>query len=186
MHNKLLLFLIITLFLFIISTNAYGEEGSAKVNISAGIVPEAEIIQMRKDLASWTDPELINLLSDISLTSDYIEDLYEEFLRTIVNPPDPDTYTKYTIRNPRGSLINSERLGRRIHNLLLASPGEQIARYERLICIMRDVLYIDSRHIPYAISHDNSRDIYWYELHKRGVEEAKKEYHRLLISTIER
>jgi hypothetical protein len=58
-------------------------------------------------------------------------------------------------------------------------------KYEGLIKAMRDALYVDSKHIPLAINHDNSRDTYWYELHNVLVKEAEDEYERLFVESNE-
>jgi len=137
---------------------------------------EAEIEDMHADLVAWTDQNSIDALSQEVITGDYIKNLYGEFKNTIVNPPNPDTYTEYGIENAEESLAKVERLGHKIHNMLFAISDEEVEGYGRLLHIMRDVLYIDWKHIPYAIKHNAARDIYWYEMHSARVEKAEKEY----------
>ena len=44
---------------------------------------------------------------------------------------------------------------------------------------MRDVIYLDYKHIPLAMKHDNSRGLYWYELHTGGINKAYNVYNKL-------
>lgn len=147
------------------------------------VTTETEREQMKADLEAWEDPELIKSLSQSTLTEADINNLYRKFKNTIVNPPNPDTYTEYGIENAEDSFVKVEKLGRKVHNLFLALSDKEFSKYGKLIGTMRDVLYIDWKHIPYAIKHNNGRDIYWYELHNMGLTEAEKEYLRIFNSS---
>lgn len=145
--------------------------------VEVTIITERE--QMKSDLEGWTDQKLIESLSQAPLVEKDIKRLYQEFRSTIVNPPNPDVNTEYSIENAEESLIQVEQLGRKMHNIFLALSDEDYAKYGKLIGIMREVLYIDWKHIPYAIRRSNARGIYWYELHNIGLKQAEEEYSRL-------
>ncbi|MCM8778660.1 MAG: hypothetical protein NC834_02580, partial [Candidatus Omnitrophica bacterium] len=68
---------------------------------------------------------------------------------------------------------------RRLHNLLMALSEEDFEKYGNLIAGMRELLYIDVKHIPLAIKGDESRVIYWYTWHNSALELIEKEYSRL-------
>ena len=140
---------------------------------------DAEREDRKVDLEKWVNTKKIKELSRMALTDSYVKNLYKNFQSTVVNPPKPGTYTEYSIKNAEDSLVKVERLGREVHNLFLAISDKDFAKYGKLIGIMGDVLYIDWKHIPYAIKHNNGRDIYWYELHNMGLTEVKKEYSRI-------
>ena len=144
---------------------------------------EATIITEREKIESvlkeWEDQQVIKSLASIEITDEYIKNMYLKFLKTIVNPPQPDYYKEYGIENAEESLAKVEALGRQMHNLFLAMSDECFSKYGRLVTIMRDGLYIDWDNIPYAIKHNNARDIYWYEMHNICVEAADEEYIKL-------
>lgn len=147
------------------------------------VLAETEIEDRKVELEKWTDKKMIESFSKVAITDKHIKKLYGDFKRTAVNPPKPGTYTEYHIKNAEESLVRVNKLGRRIHNLFLALSDKDFTKYGRLVGIMRDVLYIDWKHIPYAIKHNNGRDIYWYELHNEGIIEAKKEYSKIFYIT---
>lgn len=134
---------------------------------------------MNETLMTWADPKLAEKLSRLELSDDYVRGLYEECKKILATPPDPETYTEYGIVNGEESLAKTLELGKRLHNHFFAFPEEAIERYGPLIAAMRDVLLVDSKHIPLAIKHDNSRDIYWYELHSEWRKDVELEYSKL-------
>lgn len=176
------LFLLI-LMLFLTCSIVYAEEDSEKTNWEKFIdaLVEHEKQKMKKVLKSWVDKEAIKYYYQKNLTEGYIKKLYKEFKETIVAPPNPDTYTEYTIPNVKESLVKVEKLAKKMQNLFLAVRYKKNTRYGKLIWLMRDVLYLDWQHIPYAIKHNNGRDIYWYELHYISLNEAENEYLRLFF-----
>lgn len=143
------------------------------------ITIKTEREQMTADLEAWTDQKMIKSFSKIPMSDKYIKNLYKEFKRVIVTPPNPDTYKEYAIENAEESLIKVEALGKKMHNLFLALSEEDFAKYGKMVGIMREALCFNWENIPYAIKHNNGRDIYWFELHNIYVEEAQKEYARL-------
>ncbi|MCX5667141.1 MAG: hypothetical protein NTY34_02365 [Candidatus Omnitrophica bacterium] len=163
---------IILLILLLTSPTGHADEQSKVVSF-LGVTTAYEA---QDDLTLWTDSELIEELSRIPLNKNGVKKLYAEFKNTIVNPPNPDTYTEYGIANGEESLVKVERLGRKIHNMLFAISDEDVEKYGNLLQIMRDVLYLDSKHIPLAIKHDNSRDVYWYGLHAKWISKAEAYY----------
>lgn len=142
-------------------------------------IAEAEIENMRAGLQAWTDQKEIEKLSGITLDDKYVKKLYQEFKSALVNPPNPDTYTTYSIENGEEALKKVEQLGRKLHNLLMALSDENFDKYGKLIAGMRELLYIDAQHILLAIRGDNSRDVYWYMRHNSAVEKIEQEYLRL-------
>ncbi len=170
------------LMLFLFSSFTYAEEKEPEMSIQERFIDalaEAEIEDMCAELETWTDQKVIGFLSDLKIEENDVRELYRKFKATNVNPPNPDTYIEYSIENAEESLVEVERLGRRMHNIFLAMSDEDFAKYGRLVGIMRDVLFIDWKHIPYAVKHNNARDLYWHELHTKGVKEAEREYLRL-------
>lgn len=169
--------LLIILISLLICSFVYAEE--SKVDRFIEALAEVEIKDMHADLATWTDQNIIEALSHEIITDDYIKKLYSEFKNTIVNPPNPDTYTEYSIEKAEESLLKVERFGHRIHNILFAISDEEIEKYGKLLHIMRDVLYIDWKYIPYAIKHNGTRDVTWYELHNKWAMLAGERYSRI-------
>lgn len=143
------------------------------------VISDSLVSDMQADLESWTDHKLIDILAKQPLTEEGIKKLYLEFKDTIVTLPNPETYKEYTIENTEASLEKTLQLGRKIHNMLFAVSDQDIEKYGGLLHIMRDVLYLDSKHIPLAIRHDNSRDVFWYELHNKWAKEAEDKYSEL-------
>jgi hypothetical protein len=174
-----LFFLLVTL---LVTFNIYATEQSTTKDVVATVVAAGEMSDTEKDLKIWTDEAMIATLSKNLLTDDDVKKLYIEFKSTIVNPPNPDTYTDYGIANGEESLVKVERLGRKIHNMLFAISDENVEKYGNLLQIMRDVLYLDSKNIPLAIKHDNSRDYYWYTLHNKWVKNTEIEYNKIFNS----
>lgn len=144
-----------------------------------GLVAEMEVSDMNEGLRQWTDPKMIEELASVKLTDAYMRDLYKEFMGTIVSPPPPDDTREYGIEHGEESLKKVITLGRRIHNLGQALSDEDYEKYGDLLKAMRDVLYLDSKHIPLAIKHDNSRDVYWFTLHNKWLEAVQDRYQKL-------
>jgi len=164
--------------LLYISTFAYAEEQTKKTDLDTivQVLADSEIQEMNNDLKTWVEPERVEEFSQVKLTDDDVKTLYEKFINTIVAPPNPDTYEEYGIENGDEKLVEVEKLGRTINSMLMALPMDNLEKYGYLLKAMRDVLYLDTKHIPLAIKHDNSRDYYWYSLHNSWTEEAKRLY----------
>lgn len=164
--------------LLYISTLAYAEEQSKKTDINTivQVLADSEIQEMNDDLKTWVEPEQVKEFSQAELTDDDIKALYEKFINTLVMPPDPDTYKEYGIENGDEKLVEVEKLGRTINSMIVALPMDNLEKYGYLLKAMRDVLYLDTKHIPLAIKHDNSRDYYWYSLHNSWADEAERLY----------
>jgi len=168
------------LILFLLFSPLYAEEDkNKKEKIFIETLSNLVISEMNADLEKWTDQNMIEELSKIVLNDEEIKKLYLEFKNTIVNPPNPDNYKEYSIENGEESLRKVTQLGHKIHNLGLAISDEDFKKYGTLLQIMRDVLYLDSKHIPLAIKHDNSRDVFWYQLHNKWAKEAEDIYNEL-------
>ena len=167
--------------LFLSSLASYAAEDNDGYLVAKNI-SNLVFMDMNADLEKWTDPEIIKELSNVALTDDSVKRLYSEFKNTIVNPPDPETYEEYSIPNAEESLAKVTQLGRRIHNMGLAISEADMKKYGNLLQIMRDVLYLDSKHIPLAIKHDNSRDVFWYELHTKWTKNAEDAYTSLFTN----
>ena len=138
---------------------------------------EAEVKDI--DLNAWVDPEMISKFSKLEITDRYIKELYQEFRSTVVLPPSPGSYTEYVIENGQDALLKSANLGQRIHNLGFALDGEAFEKYRDLLHIMRDVLYLDVKHIPLAIERDDSKAAYWHNLHNKWMGYVVEEYDKL-------
>lgn len=174
MIKKQLIFICLLLFF---SFSVYAEKTTeSKFGRLVQSIADSERQQMKSTLNSWTDKEKVEAFSKKNLSEEYIKNLYKQFKNTIVNPPNPDEYTEYTIPNAKESLKKVEKLGKKMQNLFKSLSDEEFKKYGRLIAEMRAVLYTDWKHIPYAIKHNNARDIYWYRIHKSGVEAAEEEY----------
>lgn len=154
-------------------------EAQSKFDTIIETLADAEREDRKVDLEKWVNSKRIKEFSRTALSDSYVKNLYKNFKSTVVNPPKPGTYTEYSIKDAEDSLVKVEKLGCEVHNLFLALSDKDFAKYGRLIGTVRDVLYIDWKHIPYAIKHNNGRDIYWYELHNMGLTEAEKEYFKI-------
>jgi hypothetical protein len=169
----------LTLFILILVLSPlflYAEDKDKKEDFFVETLSDSVIKDINADLEKWTDQKMIEELSKIVLNDEEIKKLYLEFKNTIVNPPNPDNYKEYSIENGEESLRKVTQLGQKIHNLGLAISDEDFKKYGTLLQIMRDVLYLDSKHIPLAIKHDNSRDVFWYQLHNKWAKEAEDIY----------
>jgi hypothetical protein len=173
--------LLTTLIIFLISSIAFGEEGR-EIDFDAmyEFFADDEIARENTFLNTWIDPEAMERLSKTRLTDDSAKSLYSEFKNTIPDPPNPDTYKEYGIENGEEVLVKVDKLGRLINTMIRAIPDEDIKKYGELFASMRDVLVLDVRHIPLAIEHDNSRDVYWYELHNIRLKKAEEIYIKTL------
>ena len=153
--------------------------GTSKVSglqVIAESIAQAESDDMKKELEAWADPNIIEILASKRIKASDIQLLYQEFKGTIVFPPDPDTYIEYSLPNAEEALAATESLGRTTTSFFIALSEEDLEKYGRLVGMMREVLWIDARHLPFVIKHDNSRDAYWYQLHNAGVKKVDEEY----------
>lgn len=174
--KQLMVGCIILLFLFSLQVHAQEVKNAGDpVEIISGL----ELADMNSDLERWTDQKMIEELLKITVNDDYIKKLYSEFRNTIVNPPNPDNYKEYSMPNAEESLIKVAQFGKKIHNLGLTISEGDFNKYGVLLQIMRDILYLDLKHLPLAIKHDNSRDVYWFGLHNKWVREAESMYSTL-------
>jgi len=166
--------------IFIMCGQCIAKQDSSRHIDSSDMLIESMADMESKDdrdaLSLWADSEMIKALSETAITDDYIKSLYSEFISVMVTPPNPDTYKEYGIENAEEALKRVSQLGRRIHNLGLAMSDAAFKKYGGLIKCMRDALYVDSKYIPLAIKHDNSRDVYWYDLHNKLIKEADNRY----------
>lgn len=173
----------ITLAFILLSVNTFAEEGqttsSMGINKVTSFVAEHELSNMWKGIDSWTDQKVIAYIGQSEMREDNIESFYAWFKEIIVSPPDPDTYTVYEIENAEESLEETILLGKVVHNIYLGMREEDLKKYGKLVGRMRETLYLDSVHIPYAIRGDNARDHYWFSLHNKGVTMVDEEYTRL-------
>ena len=71
----------------------------------------------------------------------------------------------------------------KIHNMLFAIPDKDIERYGNLLQTMKDVLYIDSKCIPFVIKHDNSRDVYWHRIYTKAIQNVDETYDKLYYAS---
>lgn len=172
MNKKLFALLILIVF----SLPFFSLCAEESLNTIIDYLIQTEIENMRTGLQGWTDQKEIEKLSGIKLDDEYVKKLYLEFKSVLVTPPNPDTYTEYGIENGEEGLKKTEQLGRKLHNLFMALSDEDFEKYGRLIAGMRELLYIDTQHIPLAIKGDNSRDVYWYMRHNSALEQIEQEY----------
>ena len=177
-RNVIMKIVFIIVALLYVSTFVYAEEQNKKTDLDviAEVLASSEIQEMNDDLKTWIEPEQVQEFSQIELTDDDVKTLYKKFINTIVTPPDPDTYKEYGIENGEEKLTEVDKLGRTINSMLMSLPMENLEKYGYLLKAMRDVLYLDAKHIPLAIKHDNSRDYYWYSLHNKWNEDAERLY----------
>lgn len=115
----------------------------------------------------------------ISLTDKDVRELYAEFKAALVSPPNPDTYKQYEIKDGEEVLVKTKAILNKFNNILFTMSDENVEKYGKLLHMMRDVLAIDAEHIPLAIKHDNSRDVYWYGLHTKWVKEIDSQYNQI-------
>lgn len=139
------------------------------------VLAEDERKKDEQGIRSWTDKGEMAYWKGVKLDEVTVKGIYQEFKDTIPSPPPPG-YAEYTIENGEEALTKTKKLGKSLHNLFLVMNEEDFDKYGRLIGLMREVLYIDSAHIPLAIKGDNSRDIYWYDMHNMAVRLVDEEY----------
>lgn len=132
-------------------------------------IRDDEALRMAKHLGAWVDKKMIAELSKHSFTDEDIKKLYYDYKNALVTPPNPATYKEYSISDAEGALARTEKMGKIVLNTFMAMSDEALMKYGDLISAMRDQLSFDALHMPLAIKHDNSRDIYWYEIHMQGV-----------------
>ncbi len=142
----------------------------------AHILAELEASGIETGLRAWDDQEVIAKLAEKEITEDLIRGLYYDFKNVVIDPPDPYAHTEYTIDDKEESLGDAEALGRLLHNLYRSLSEKDSKKYGTLIGLMRAVLYVDIKHIPFALKNDDSRDFLWYEAHAKGVRAVDKEY----------
>lgn len=169
----------VTIMLFLIFHKEHNQK--ELLNDLVPMIREDEALRMAKQLILWKDEDMMKQLSKHKLADDDVKKLYYEFKKIIVTPPNPETYTEYSIEDAEGALERTDKLGKLMLNTFMVMSEEELLKYGDLISVMRDGLCFDVLHIPLAIRHDNSRDIYWYEIHINGVQvvdEAFKETFR--------
>ena len=173
----------IALILILLSAGALAEDAQTATNLGinkvAEIVGEHELGTVWQGMNAWTDQKVVEYIGQAEMREDNIKSFYAWFKEIIVSPPDPDTYTFYEIENGEESLEDTILLGKVIHNIYLGMREEDLKKYGKLVGRMRETLYLDSVHIPYAIRRDNARDHYWFVLHNKGVNMVDEEYTRL-------
>lgn len=177
---KKFIFLLIFHFL-LLGTLVYAQEmGKTKLmDVAVNAFSDMTEEEMQAGVAKWTDEKMIKNFSGTPLTDDYVKKVYIRYKQVLVTPPEPGKYKVYEIKNGEESLKNVEYLGRELHNRLLAISDEDYKKYSQLIGMMCNVLNFDARHIPLAMKHDNSRDIYWHDLHNDWAQQVEREYSRL-------
>jgi hypothetical protein len=178
MNNKQIISLLLVLMFFQSSISLCAETAESN-DLVIKVIADSENENMRAGLQAWTDQKEIEKLSRVIVDEEYVKTLYQEFKRTLIDPPNPDTYVTYGIKNGEKALKNSEILGHKLHNLLMALPEDDFEKYANLIAGMRELLYIDIQHIPLAIRGDKSRDVYWYMIHNNFLRKIEQEYLQL-------
>lgn len=175
-------FLLLIIVIFLLANSCFASTASAKEKTGIGILGrifvQSEIKKIKTGTRSWTEPEIIEMFSKKD-TETMVKGLYESFKNVVVTPPNPDEYTEYTIENAEEALERTELVGRLAHNMFLSFTEDDVVKYGKLVALIRDILYFDTQHIPLAIKYDNSRDVYWYMVHTKGVKAIEEEYLRL-------
>lgn len=162
-----------TLLLATVCFRCYAADESSTVAVVAAIAGS----DMLDGIDVWTDNEMIKNISKVPVNDNDIKLMYSAFKSVLVTPPNPNTYNEYGIPNGEEALRKVKKVGQKVHNMFLAiSDMDFLGKYMKLLTIMRDALYLESKGIELAIKHDNSRDLVWYELHNRLLRDAEKEY----------
>ena len=143
---------------------AFAASDKSIFNELTEVTAQDELKRYEEGISQWTNRNAMAYWSAVDLEDVDIKEIYKKFKATVVSPPAPG-HKKYAIKNGKEKLFETVQLGQSLHNLFLAMNEEDFARYGRLIGLMREILYIDSVHIPLAIKGDNSRGLYWYEIH---------------------
>ena len=140
-------------------------------------IADHEMNEMQEGINRWSDAALVKKYQQFELTDEVLWALYQEFNNAIVEPPHPDQAAyQLTVESDRIQRITE--LGKRLHNMILAMPDDEFTKWGHLLMGMREILYLDSIHLPLAIKGNRSRDVYWYDLHNdwtRRVRELASE-----------
>ena len=102
-------------------------------------------------------------------TNKAIGELYQEFNDTIIELPHPDA-EPYKLTSEPDRVQRIALLGMRLHNMVLAMPDDAFSKWGHLLMGMREILYLDSIHLPLAMKGDRSRDAYWYGVHNQWIQ----------------
>jgi hypothetical protein len=137
---------------------------------------ESEAADATAFFRMWINPKLEESLSKTYPHDSGIETIFEQFKDIIVTMPSPGS------REQSGAVYGQDRwvkiyqFGMIINSMLLYLPEEEIERYGALLWAMRDTLYIDLQYVAWGIEGNFARDIYFYELHTKWLQNAEDAY----------
>jgi len=112
--------------------------------------------------------------------------IYQEFNSEVINPPNPEIYRVFAIKDGDTYLETIKILSLKIHRMLSGISYENDQKYGLLLRKMRDVLYADTKYIPVASKKNISQDIFWFELHNKNLKEIEVLYAKLFPITNEK
>jgi hypothetical protein len=144
----------------------------------AGALMKAELERWQKVLDKWSDAEQRDKLMNLPVTRKLIDKIYKNIQTISVNPPVPGEYEVYSIPDGENALQRNIKLGKLVHNLIESRPADELGPYQAILFMFRELLVMDSVHIPYAIRSDDSRADFWYLLHGQlmaQLEQAMKQ-----------
>lgn len=135
-------------------------------------VAEHETNGMQRGILQWRDEFLVKKFQQFEFNDETILGLYQEFNDVLVEPPHPDQ-DPYRLDIDSDVVEKIVGLGKRLHNMILAMPDDAYAKWGNILMGMREILYLDSIHVPLAMRGDPSRNVYWYELHNAWVQKLR-------------
>ncbi|MBT4823366.1 MAG: hypothetical protein HN976_36750 [Lentisphaerae bacterium] len=158
--------------------NAQTASTDKAIDKAAAELSESLMARWQVEIESLTSPALVAIFSKQTFDAAAVQSLYMQYRAALVKPPGPDDAT-YAIPNGEESLRRAGALAKKLHNVHQGMQEEAYARYGTLIAGMREVMFLDWKHIPYAMRQDRARDLFWWELHDTWSKNVEREYQRL-------
>ena len=131
---------------------------------------------------TWINPKLEESLSKTHLNDSGIEAIFEQFKDTVVTMPSPGSREQSETVYGQDRWVKIYQFGMIINSMLIYLPEEEIERYGSLLWAMRDTLYIDLQYVAWSMEGNFARDVYFYELHNKWLQNAEDAYSALLVS----
>ena len=184
MSKKRLIILVIGLAVLaaLVSISLAGWYYSSKNRVTmdgvAGVIAYQEIEEWNISRAArWGgNKDCTNILSEaqVNQVNQQTAELYIELKRILVTPPvSGPNGENYSLPNAEKSLKDYDALGMKIGALIDSLDDNYFETHGSLLFEMFDLCWVDYFHIPYAIKHNNGREIYWAEMHDRMLKVIK-------------
>jgi hypothetical protein len=133
----------------------------------AALLAESEMERWADDRWDrWGAPAESASNMPIAVTYPLVMNFISAFRTISVTPPDPDVYTTYSIPSAANALAEYDGLGKQLGKVISTADQTQLDEFENVLEGIWDLLWVDFIHIALVMKQDNSRDAFWFELHK--------------------